>query len=638
TDQVTVTHTAPVANDDSKTTPEDTPVTGKVTATDVDGDALTFAKGSDPAHGTVVVNADGSYTYTPNKDYNGGDSFTVTVSDGNEGTATSTVTLSVTPVNDAPVANDDSKTTPEDTPVSGKVTATDVDGDALTFTKGSDPAHGTVVVNADGSYIYTPNKNYNGDDSFTVTVSDGNGGTATATVKVVVVPVNDDPVTKPLSVTTPEDTPLNGNVLTNVTDPDGDLISVTGIIVNGVNYPAGTTVTISGVGTMVVNSKGNYTFTPVANFNGNVPSVAYTVSDGHGGTATGIINITVVSVNDVPVAKDDVVSVVECTSVSGTVAANDTPSGDGGNVWSVKGNPSHGTVTMNADGTYIYIPTPNYHGTDTFTYSITDANGDQSIATVAITVTPLSEKVMVIKQSTQPQQISDGSFIWKYTIALTNLQNVRVNSIQVEDDLTKVFTHGESFKVMSIIASGNLRASSFYDGINHLNTLSDISYLAPMSKDSIIIELKVLSNGYVGNVYNQALFSGFSSRTGQIRDALSDDPSNKESSLNGPRATITDIPEVAILIPEGFSPNNDKYNDTFEIIHSDNTILRIEVFNRWGNRVYRNEEYQGDWDGKGVDNLLGKDLPEGTYYYIVTSTNKKTSEVKKITGYLTLRR
>ncbi|MTK52652.1 Ig-like domain-containing protein, partial [Paludibacter sp.] len=460
----------------------------------------------------------------------------------------------------------------------------------------------------------------------------------TVTDQVTVTAVNNNPITTPLSISTPENTPLNGNVITNVTDPDGDPISVTGIIVDGVNYPAGTTVTIPGVGTMVMNSSGNYTFTPVTNYNGNVPPLTYKVSDGKGGTATGIISITVEFVNDLPVAKGDVVSVVECASVSGSVAGNDTPSRDGGNAWSVKGNPSHGTVTMNADGTYIYIPTPNYHGADTFTYAITDANGDQSIATVAITVMPLSEKVMVIKQSTQPQQMSDGSFIWKYTIALANLQNVRVDNLQVEDDLTKVFTHGETFKVMSIIASGNLRASGFYDGISHLNTLSDISYLAPMSKDSITIELKVVSNGYVGNVYNQALFSGFSSRTGQIRDAFSDDPSNKESSINGPRATITDVPDVAIYIPEGFSPNNDKSNDTFEIIHSDNTILGIEVFNRWGNRVYRSEEYHNDWDGKGVDNLLGRDLPEGTYYYIVTSTNKKTSEVKKITGSLTLRR
>ncbi|MDP4203793.1 MAG: gliding motility-associated C-terminal domain-containing protein, partial [Bacteroidota bacterium] len=309
-----------------------------------------------------------------------------------------------------------------------------------------------------------------------------------------------------------------------------------------------------------------------------------------------------------------------------------------GNVWSVNKNPSHGTVTLNADGTYIYIPTPNYHGTDTFAYTLTDVDGDQSTATVAITVTPLAEKLLIIKQSTKPQQTSDGSFIWKYTISLTNLQNIIVDNIQVEDDLSKVFTHGESFKVTNITASGNLKANSLYDGLNSISTLLSGSYLSPLAKDSVVIEVQVYSHDYIGNVYNQVLFEGLSSGTGQIRDALSDDPNNTETGQNSPRATITFVPEVELHIPGGFSPNKDTYNDALEIVHSGNITLSIEVFNRWGTRVYRNADYRDDWDGKGVDNLLGKDLPGGTYFYVIVTTNKKTSEVKKITGSLTLRR
>jgi gliding motility-associated-like protein len=82
----------------------------------------------------------------------------------------------------------------------------------------------------------------------------------------------------------------------------------------------------------------------------------------------------------------------------------------------------------------------------------------------------------------------------------------------------------------------------------------------------------------------------------------------------------------------------DGFNDTFEIIHSVNVKLSVEIFNRWGNRVYKNPDYQSDWDGKGVDNLLGKDVPDGTYFYIVVSTNKKTGEVKKYSGSVALRR
>src|SRR5690606_22875510 len=110
-----------------------------------------------PSHGTVVVNADGSYTYTPAADYHGPDTFTYTVSDGSV-TVERTVAITVTPVNDPPVAADDAFVTPEDTDYSGTLpVATDVDGDALSYALGgTPPSHGTVVVNADGSYTYTP--------------------------------------------------------------------------------------------------------------------------------------------------------------------------------------------------------------------------------------------------------------------------------------------------------------------------------------------------------------------------------------------------------------------------------------------------------------------------------------------------
>ncbi len=193
---------APLGTDISVTTPEDTPVDGTLLATDPDNDELTFSKGSDPAHGTVTVNSDGSWTYTPNENYNGSDSFTAVVEDGQGGSDTITVNIGVTPVNDppvivdenqAPLGTDISVTTPEDTPVDGTLLATDPDNDELTFSKGSDPAHGSVTVNPDGSWTYTPNENYNGSDSFTAVVEDGQGGSDTITVNIGVTPVNDPP-------------------------------------------------------------------------------------------------------------------------------------------------------------------------------------------------------------------------------------------------------------------------------------------------------------------------------------------------------------------------------------------------------------------------------------------------------------
>ncbi|WP_168194843.1 retention module-containing protein [Chromobacterium phragmitis] len=99
-----------------------------------------------------------------------------------------------TNANGAPLGSDLNVTTKEDTPVSGALTASDPDGDPLTFVKGSDPAHGVVIVNPNGSWTYTPGQDYNGNDAFTVTVNDGRGGTATVTVNVGVTPVNDPPV------------------------------------------------------------------------------------------------------------------------------------------------------------------------------------------------------------------------------------------------------------------------------------------------------------------------------------------------------------------------------------------------------------------------------------------------------------
>ncbi|MGP9546085.1 cadherin-like domain-containing protein, partial [Psychrobacter sp. AOP7-B1-25] len=124
--------------------------------TDVDGDDLTYALDSDANNGTVVVNADGSYSYTPNANFNGEDNFTYTIDDGQGGVITQTATITVVAVNDAPVAEDSSISTDEDTVAEGQLVTNDVDGDTLTFVLISGTTNGSVIVNADGSYSYTP--------------------------------------------------------------------------------------------------------------------------------------------------------------------------------------------------------------------------------------------------------------------------------------------------------------------------------------------------------------------------------------------------------------------------------------------------------------------------------------------------
>ena len=219
---------APVADGDTFTTNEDTPLTGNVLAndTDIDGDALTASLVDGPAHGTLALNANGTFTYTPSANYIGADSFTYTASDGTVTSSIATVSITVSPVNDAPVANDDTFTTNEDTPLAGNVLTndTDIDADTLTASLVDGPTHGTLTLNANGSFTYTPNGNYSGADSFTYTATDGTVTSSIATVTITVSPVNDAPVANGDTFTTNEDTPLAGNVLTNDTDIDADAV------------------------------------------------------------------------------------------------------------------------------------------------------------------------------------------------------------------------------------------------------------------------------------------------------------------------------------------------------------------------------------------------------------------------------
>ncbi|MFS1494222.1 Ig-like domain-containing protein [Vibrio lentus] len=184
---------SPIGDTVSFTTNEDTPVNGTLSASDEDGDSLSFTKSTDPSNGTVVVDENGDWTYTPNENYNGDDSFTVVISDGQGGIDTITVNIGVTPINDSPVGEDVSVTTDEDSPVSGSLTVTDADNDQLTFSKGTEPSNGSVIVDENGNWTYTPDENYNGSDSFTVVVDDGQGGTDIITVDVGVNAQNDGP-------------------------------------------------------------------------------------------------------------------------------------------------------------------------------------------------------------------------------------------------------------------------------------------------------------------------------------------------------------------------------------------------------------------------------------------------------------
>ncbi len=383
---VTPVNDAPIGDDVSAETQEDTAVTGQLTATDVDGDSLTFKPGSDPTNGSVTVNPDGSWEYVPNPDFNGEDSFTVVVDDGNGGTDTITVTVNVTPANDAPVGEDVSAETQEETAVTGQLTATDVDGDNLTFKPGTNPENGSVTINADGSWEYVPNTDFNGEDSFTVVVDDGNGGTDTITVTVNVTPVNDAPVGEDVSAETQEETAVTGQL--TVTDADGDNLTFK----PGSNPENGS---------VTINADGSWEYVPNTDFNGE-DSFTVVVDDGNGGTDTITVTVNVTPVNDAPVGEDVSAETQEETAVTGQLTATDV---DGDNLTFKPGNnPENGSVTINADGSWEYVPNPDFNGEDSFTVVVDDGNGGTDTITVTVNVTPVNDAPVGENVTTETQE------------------------------------------------------------------------------------------------------------------------------------------------------------------------------------------------------------------------------------------
>ncbi|MDH4259948.1 MAG: tandem-95 repeat protein [Gammaproteobacteria bacterium] len=191
---------APKAVGDAFTTDEDVAVSGSVLGNDEDAesDPLSTALVLGPQHGLLVFNDNGAFTYTPGTNFNGSDSFTYRSNDGALESSVATVSLTINPVNDAPASFNDLFTSDEDVEVSGNVLGNDidVDGDALTATKLTDPANGALVFNSDGSFTYTPDANWFGVDTFTYQASDGEFATQVATVTLQIASVNDAPVAK----------------------------------------------------------------------------------------------------------------------------------------------------------------------------------------------------------------------------------------------------------------------------------------------------------------------------------------------------------------------------------------------------------------------------------------------------------
>jgi hypothetical protein len=377
---------APHPADDTITTVEEVVATGNVLANDVnngDDPLVVIAVGALSADiGSLTIDPNGDYTFTPAADWTGSASTTYDVSNGKVKTGNILITVAAT--QDPPVANDDAISIDEDTPtdVTAQILAndTDPDGDTLAITGVSNATGGAVDLTA-GVVTFTPTADVCGDGSagFDYAMADGNGGTDNASVTIDVVCANEAPVATDDSVTVNEDTATNvaAAVLASDSDPNGDSLAVSGVS----NATGGSVDLTAGV----------VTFTPATDLCGDdAGGFEYDVSDGNGGSDSASVTVDITCANDAPSAAADTVVASEdtATDVTSDVLANDTDvDGDTPVVTGVS-NATGGTVDLTG-GVVTFTPEANLcgDGAGAFDYDIGDGNGGSASASVTVDVT-----------------------------------------------------------------------------------------------------------------------------------------------------------------------------------------------------------------------------------------------------------
>ena len=228
------TNNPPIVSATTFSVDEDTQLQEVITATEPDGDSLTYNLISDVSNGTLVLSNNGSFTYQPANNFFGEDSFTANASDGDLSSTTVTFSIQVKPINDAPAITALSFSVDEDTQLQEVITATDPDGDSLSYNLISDVSNGTLVLANDGSFTYQPANNFYGEDSFTANASDGDLSSTTATFSIQVKPINDAPAITRISKRTRLDNEINFSLNAEDVDNDELTFSIIQLPKNGV--------------------------------------------------------------------------------------------------------------------------------------------------------------------------------------------------------------------------------------------------------------------------------------------------------------------------------------------------------------------------------------------------------------------
>jgi hypothetical protein len=427
----------PVAQDMSASTGEDTPINITLAASDPEGESLTYTI-LEVNNATVTLNGNVA-TYTPNAHFNGTDTFTFYANDGTSDSNTATVTMTVSAEDDEPNTLDVATTTDEDVAVTVNLSAEEYDGDSYSFAIVTDVSNGTTSLNG-STVTYSPNQDFNGEDTFTFEATDDTGRTINvATATITVNAVNDAPVANDITnQVTNENRMMQLDIALDATDVDGDALTYN--------------ITSTNNGSVTINDN-IATYVPTQDWNGE-DTFTYVANDGSLDSNTATVTITVNSVNDAPVISSSSFELDEDSTTAdgieiGHSFVTDVDETTDGSIFSGKvilvtapenGSLSQigGTVILDVGSEVIsgnsvkYHPNQNYNGTDSFTWKANDGLLDSNIATVTITVNPVNDAPFAPDMTIDMVEDGTGQFI--ISSAASDANFFRINATDIEND------------------------------------------------------------------------------------------------------------------------------------------------------------------------------------------------------------
>ncbi len=486
-------NTAPIAASDAIAATSGTPVTVGVLANDTDAnlhDVLSVASvGTSTTKGSVTIAADGTLAYDPGSAFaylsvgeTATDRFTYTVSDGHGGTSTATVTVTVTGVNQAPVAPNVTASTVAGSGIWVNLTGLDSDvnaHDTLSVTGfGTTGTAGVPKLNPGGTpnngFGYSPGTAFaylsageTATDSFTYAISDGHGGTSTGTATITVAGVNVAPVAASDTAATASGTPVTIGVLSNDTDTNlHDVLGVASLITTGTKG----SVTIAAGGTAIAYNPGG-AFAYLSAGETATDKFSYRVSDGHGGTSTAAVTVTVTGVNQAPAAPNVTASTIAGSGIwvnliglDSDVNAHDTLSVTGFGATGTTGTPKLNSTPNNgfgySPGTAFAYLSAGETATDSFTYTISDGHGGTSTATATITVAgvntaPIAASDAIAATSGTPVTVgvlandTDANLHDVLSVASVGTSTTK-GSVTIAADGTLAYDPGSAFAYLSV--------------------------------------------------------------------------------------------------------------------------------------------------------------------------------------------